>query len=388
VTTYAYDNHGRQTTIVDNATGTSVTTTTFYDTLGRVGATLAPSADGTAVLVTRTTYNPDGSVATVIANCTTTGTTPPATEVDALACEGAGTKDAATNLVTTNTYKLGTLVAVTSPNPSATTGSDAGTVTTQYAYDDASRLCRVVENTTAATDLTALVHPCTSATQDAGTATANVSTRYSYDGAGNLAAMIDAAGHTTTYAYDAAGTSTGRTDRLVRTLFLAFPAHVEGGCRLVWPNADRDFWLSDPVKLEADMDLWQGDEVLDLADPWLLVTLAAWTFMRDAGLTGLHVASVPALRYSKAGESRARLGELARRNLPPFCVARPERGVHLANQDGDEREWSSGDELRFWDWEGDDFTHCRLGLVVSERARSVLLSRNVPNMTFLVASPR
>ena len=51
----------------------------------------------------------------------------------------------------------------------------------------------------------ALTHPCSDATQTSGTATTNVSTRYTYDGAGNLASMIDAAGHTTTYGYDASG---------------------------------------------------------------------------------------------------------------------------------------------------------------------------------------
>ena len=58
------------------------------------------------------------------------------------------------------------------------------------------RLCRVVESATGSTDLQALADPCATATQTAGTATTNVSTRYTYDGAGNLASMIDAAGHT------------------------------------------------------------------------------------------------------------------------------------------------------------------------------------------------
>jgi len=99
-------------------------------------------------------YNDDGSVAQVIANCTTTGTTPPAGETEALACTGAGTKDAQTNLVTSNTYDAtGRLVAVEAPDPSATTGTATGTVTTQYAYDAASRLCRVVENTTTNTNM-------------------------------------------------------------------------------------------------------------------------------------------------------------------------------------------------------------------------------------------
>ena len=45
-----------------------------------------------------------------------------------------------------------------------------------------------------------------------GTTTTNVSTRYTYDAAGNLASMIDAAGHTTAYTYDAAGRLLTTTD--------------------------------------------------------------------------------------------------------------------------------------------------------------------------------
>lgn len=45
-----------------------------------------------------------------------------------------------------------------------------------------------------------------------GTTTTNVSTRYTYDAAGNLASMIDAAGHTTAYGSDAAGRLLTTTD--------------------------------------------------------------------------------------------------------------------------------------------------------------------------------
>ncbi len=72
------------------------------------------------------------------------------------------------------------------------------------------------------TDLAALAHPCTDATQGTGTVSANLSTRYVYDGAGNLASMIDAAGNTTTYAYDAVGHPTGRTDALGASLIWTY----------------------------------------------------------------------------------------------------------------------------------------------------------------------
>jgi len=48
--------------------------------------------------------------------------------------------------------------------------------------------------------------------------TANVSTRYIYDGIGNLATVIDATGATTSYGYDAQGRMTSLTDPLGETL--------------------------------------------------------------------------------------------------------------------------------------------------------------------------
>src|SRR5258706_7007072 len=72
------------------------------------------------------------------------------------------------------------------------------------ALDDHNRLCRVVQNALSSLDLQALAHPCTDAISG-GAATVNVSTRYTYDRAGNLASMIDPANHTTLYAHDAPG---------------------------------------------------------------------------------------------------------------------------------------------------------------------------------------
>jgi hypothetical protein len=174
----------------------------------------------------------------------------------------------------------------------------------------------------------------------------------------------------------------------VTDLFLLIPAPFESSARLLWPDPDPDPGRSDPVLLEADMDFWEGDEVLDLADPWMLVTASAWHAIADAGLTGLHAAPLPSLRYSETGAVRARLGELFARELPPFCIARPERAVRIANQDGEENTWSRGDELRYSDWPGDDFTQSRLGPVVSERARSLLRTRLIPGSQLLLVGPR
>lgn len=172
------------------------------------------------------------------------------------------------------------------------------------------------------------------------------------------------------------------------TLFLAFLAHFESPARLLWPDPDPDPGRSDPVMLEAEMDFWEGDDLLDFADPWMLMTADAWGSVRDAGLTGLHAVPLPTLPYSDAGAVRARLGEFAARDVPPFCAARTERTVRVANQNGEETEWARGDDLRYWDWGGDDFTRCSLGLVVSERAMSVLSARNVRNTQFFPIRPR
>ncbi len=231
-----YDESNRLVAVIDNyvngvaetAGGVTddVTTEIAYDDAGRQAVTWTWNADGTRQSATVTTYNDDGTIAQVIVNCsddTATPPAPPATSDDAIACTGSGTKTADANLITTNTYDpAGQLVQVQAPDPSATTGGATGTVTTQYAHDDAGRLCRVVENATGSTNLATLTRPCTDATQTAGTATANVSTRYTYDGAGNLASMIDAAGNTTTYAYDAVGHPTGRTDALDASLIWTY----------------------------------------------------------------------------------------------------------------------------------------------------------------------
>ena len=129
------------------------------------------------------------------------------------ACTGTAGPSAAANLTTSYVYDArGNVIKQASPDPSATSGGSSATITTASAFEADNRLCRVVENATAGTDLQALAHPCSDATQDAGTLTTNLSTRYGYDGIGNLTSMVDAAGNTTTYGYDAAGHPTGRTD--------------------------------------------------------------------------------------------------------------------------------------------------------------------------------
>ena len=222
----SYDAGGRVETRTDNyvdgvpGATDDLVTTSFYDDAGRTAALRAPTANGTTFAVTRYLYDADGRLATEIRNCTDTGTTPPA---DPGACTGTGTQDRVTNLVTTYGYDArGNRSRVTAPAPSAAADTVA-TVTTRYAFDADNRLCRVVASSTQ-TDAQwdALADRCSTAI--GGTTTTNVSTRYTYDGAGNLATMIDANGNTTTYGYDASGRQTSVTDALGRTVTTGYDA--------------------------------------------------------------------------------------------------------------------------------------------------------------------
>ncbi|CAN5598268.1 hypothetical protein BH20CHL7_BH20CHL7_07190 [soil metagenome] len=226
VTTYVYDDADRLITRVDNdvpgtpsAADQDIATSFAYDEAGRQTAIRAPTSDRTTFVVTRFVYDDAGRVTKEIRNCTSSGTTPPG-DPSWKTCTGAGTANATTNVVTEHGYDYrGNRIWTKTPDPSAT-ASGTGTVTSRYAYDTDDRLCRVLENATS--HLQALADPC--ATAVSGTTTTNLSTRYTYDGAGNLASMIDARGKTTTYTYDAAGRMTGLTDAAGKTLAWQYDA--------------------------------------------------------------------------------------------------------------------------------------------------------------------
>ncbi|MBI2781170.1 MAG: RHS repeat protein [Chloroflexi bacterium] len=235
-TKYVYDAANRVIERIENSTAGSPTadqnlsTFTEYDAAGRVAAVRAPTANRTTFTVTSYGYDNAGRVRAELRNCTVSGTTPPANP-DWRGCRPTwnsgtsswdilGTQDADTNLLTTYTYDdRGNRTSMKTPSPSDSVSGTA-TVTTSYAYDSANRLCRVLEAAT--TDLQSLADPCSTAVS--GTATSNVSTRYTYDPAGNLASMIDGRGNTTGYAYDAAGRMTGLTDALSNTLAWSYDA--------------------------------------------------------------------------------------------------------------------------------------------------------------------
>ena len=238
VTKFAYDAAGRLTDRTENfTTGTpnadqNLTTYTEYDPGGRVKAVRAPTADRNTFTVTAYTYDDAGRVLAEVRNCTVTGTTPPA-DPDWRGCGplwdpgtsswvSMGTADAATNLITSFTYDgHGNRLRTIAPDPSDTP-SEVTYVTTQFAYDAADRLCRVLEAAEPSVNLQALADPCS--TPVSGTATSNVSTRYTYDAAGNLASMIDGRGNTTAYGYDAAGRMTSLTDALTHAVTWGYDA--------------------------------------------------------------------------------------------------------------------------------------------------------------------
>ncbi|HET9346554.1 MAG TPA: RHS repeat-associated core domain-containing protein, partial [Candidatus Limnocylindrales bacterium] len=225
VTTSVYDEADRlEKTIANDVASPTlatedVTTRYFYDDAGRQAAVASPHATGTAWTITRFVFDDAGRVVREIANCTNSGTSLDPDAEDPVACGGPdgtalGTMNAETNVVTDHTYNArGNRTKVVRPSPAATSGTDGTTVTTRFAYDAADRLCRVVENSTQS-DPTwdGLSNKCADAID--GSTTTNVSTRYTSDGAGNLATMVDANGNTTTYAYDAAGRMTSLTDAL------------------------------------------------------------------------------------------------------------------------------------------------------------------------------
>ena len=171
------------------------------------------------------------------------------------------------------------------------------------------------------------------------------------------------------------------------TLFLLSPAEFEADARLLWPDPDPDPGRSDPIMLEGEMDFWEGDDVIDFTDPWFLMTARLADAVRDAGLTGLHVVTIPSLRYSDQGRIRASLGEFAVRALPEFRLVAPRRSVRVRTVAGQEDEFGEGDELQYEGWDGDDFNSSFWGPVLTARARAVLEVHDIPHSQFWPLAP-
>jgi YD repeat-containing protein len=136
-----------------------------------------------------TVYDDNGRVCRTIENATTDPSTLDHPCSDPLA--------GATNLANVDTQTsydtAGQKVKLSEPSP-----SDGATpehrVITMYAYDDASRLCRVIENADADLDLSPLTDPCTDSLPSGHvtTTSTNLDTQYGYDADGNLASQYSA----------------------------------------------------------------------------------------------------------------------------------------------------------------------------------------------------
>jgi YD repeat-containing protein len=218
MTHYTYDDAGQVLTEIDNwvsgYTGSestvNLTTTDTYDTAGRQITTTNPAGS-----LTRTVYDTSGNVCRTIADASVDPTTLTHPCTDALP---AGSETSSANIDTRYAYSdSGQKTSMTAPSP-ADGATPTHTVTTDYAYDTAGHLCRVLENATI--DLSTLsTDPCTDSLGVTPTTSQNVETRYTYDANGNMASGYtagdsadgDPAG-TTGYGYDDLGRLTSQTD--------------------------------------------------------------------------------------------------------------------------------------------------------------------------------
>ena len=205
ITTYTYDTRGNVLTeSVPITASSSVTTVMSYSTANDLLTRSEADNESAVKLVTKYTYDGSGHLTTVNVNCTTSGTTPPAT---ASTCTGAGTADAATNLVTSYAY--------TANDQLAFERDPMGRVT-RHAHDTPGNETQVSRNCTSSG--TATPSPFDSCT-GGGTADhqTNVTTTTAYDQAttagkaGLATRTTDPVGNQTDLAFDALGRQTGET---------------------------------------------------------------------------------------------------------------------------------------------------------------------------------
>jgi hypothetical protein len=101
-----------------------------------------------------------------------------------------------------------------------------------------------------------------------------------------------------------------------------------------------------------------------------------------AGLTGLHVGVAANTYYSPEASVRASLGELAAKEIPEFRIVRPHSVVEIASTDGTDDGIGVGDDIRYWDWSGDDFSRSAWGPIVSEQALGVIRHHRTDGCAF------
>ena len=163
-TTWTYDARGNvltETTPIDASA--SVITVNSYSSTNDLLTRSEADNDAAVKLVTKFTFDGAGHQTSVDVNCTTSGTTPPTT---ASSCTGAGTQDAATNLITNYAY--------TTNDQLAFEQDPLGRVT-KHAYDTWGNETSVVANCT--TSGTATPSPSTPAPRLASTTPRRTSRR-------------------------------------------------------------------------------------------------------------------------------------------------------------------------------------------------------------------
>jgi len=214
--TYSYDTKGNvltELTRIDAAT--SVSTVSSYNATNDLVTRSEADDDPAVKLVTRYTYDGAGHLTGVNLNCTTAGTTPPS---PASGCTGAGTQDAATNLITSYAY--------TANHQLAFEQDPLGRVT-KHVYDTHGNETSTIANcTTSGTSAPSPFDSCTAGgTHDGQT---NVTSGATFDQAvtagraGLATKTTDPLGRDTTFTYDALG----------RQLTEVLPGETGGGASI------------------------------------------------------------------------------------------------------------------------------------------------------------
>jgi RHS repeat-associated protein len=180
---YTYDARGNvlsETTQL-SATQNVVTVMTYNATNDLLTRSEADN-DAALKLVTRQTYDGAGHLTSVNVNCTTSGTTPPAS---AGTCTGAGTQNSSTNLITSFTYTA---------NHQLETETDPLGRVTKHVYDTYGNETSTIQNFISGQSETADRNVTTTVAFNQSTTAGK---------AGLPTSMTDPVGNTTAYTYDA-----------------------------------------------------------------------------------------------------------------------------------------------------------------------------------------
>jgi RHS repeat-associated protein len=200
-TNYTYDAKANVLTeIAKIDASTNVTTVYTYNATNDLLTRTDADEDSAVRTVTKYTYDGSGHLTSVNANCTTSGTTPPASGAGGT-CTGAGTQDASTNLITNYAYTTNDQLAFE---------QDALGRVTKYGYDTWGNQTSLTANcTSSGTTPPSPFSSCTGGgTADAQT---NVTSTMTYDQAttagkaGLATKTTDALSRDTTFTYDALG---------------------------------------------------------------------------------------------------------------------------------------------------------------------------------------